>query len=83
MNRKRHAIIDKGYKENPLPKIKSTKKKRGRRRKTKTQNLLERLDEDRKEVLAFMYDFKVPFDNNLAERDLRMAKVQQKISGTF
>ena len=77
-------ILDEGYNENPLPEKESTKrKKRGRIKKTKARNLLERLDEHRKEVLAFMYDFKVPFDNNLIERDLRMAKVQQKISGTF
>jgi len=76
-------ILDQGYHENPLPKRESTKKKRGRRKKSKARNLLERLDEHRKQVLAFMYDFNVPFDNNLVERDLRMAKVQQKISGTF
>ena len=77
-------ILDEGYAQNPLPPLpESAKKKRGRRKKTKAQNLLERLDEHRDEALAFMYDFNVPFDNNLAERGIRMMKVQQKTSGMF
>lgn len=77
-------ILDEGYAQNPLAPLPcNAKKKRGRRKKTKAQNLLERLDEHRDETLAFMYDFNVPFDNNQAERDLRMMKVQQKISGMF
>ena len=77
-------ILDEGYAQNPLPPPPANaKKKRGRRKKTKPRNLLERLDEHREEALAFMYDLNVPFDNNQAERDIRMMKVQQKISGMF
>lgn len=77
-------ILEEGYAQNPLPRRPaSAKKKRGRPKKTKARNLLARLDGHRSEVLAFMYDFDVPFDNNLAERDIRMMKVQQKVSGTF
>jgi transposase len=79
-------IIEMAKLENP-PLIASNPhgliKKRGKKKKTKPQNLLERLDKYRRLALAFMHDFEVPFDNNLAGRNIRMMKVQQKISGNF
>jgi transposase-like protein len=58
-------------------------KKQGRPKQTDAKNLLDALLKRAEQVLAFLDDLSVPFTNNLAERDLRMIKVQQKISGTF
>jgi transposase len=56
---------------------------RGRVKQTKAKNLLDRLQRDAQSILLFLSDFRVPFTNNGSEQDLRMVKVQQKISGTF
>ena len=57
--------------------------KRGRIKKTKSRNLLERLMSFENDILRFIENKDVPFTNNLGENDFRMTKVQQKISGCF
>ncbi len=75
-----NALLAEGRALNPPP---PPTGRVGRRKQTPAQNLLDRLERHAEAVLAFLYDLAVPFDNNLAARDLRMVKVQQKISGGF
>ncbi len=74
-------LIEPALQDNPAPP--PVRGRQGRQRQGPLRSLLLRLKNHASAVLAFMHDFRVPFDNNLAERDLRMAKVRQKISGGF
>ena len=77
------AVLKMGDKENPISTNREQKNKRGPPKKTKSQNLIARFKLHKENILRFMKDFRVPFTNNQAELDVRMVKVQQKISGTF
>ncbi len=74
-------LVQRAEQECPAPPPKNGK--RGRTAKSKSRNLLERLQNFESDVLRFLDDPLVPFTNNQAENDLRMIKVQQKVSGCF
>jgi transposase len=76
------SVIEPGFAANPPPPP-PVDKPRGRLKQSPPRNLLQRLQQQQAAVLGFMHDFTVPFDNNQAERDLRMMKLKQKISGGF
>lgn len=75
------AIIQTAYEENPLPETPANKY--GCKKKSKVLNLICRLDNYKETVCLFIKNLCVPFDNNQAERDLRMVKVKTKVSGCF
>src|SRR5215472_14422676 len=76
-------LLAQGYAAQAPPLPTHAAKRRGRQRQSPAKNLLDALLHRAEQVLAFVEDSTVPFTNNQAERDLRMVKVQQKISGTF
>ncbi len=81
--RRYRKLLEKAEIECPPPDESQRKEKRGRLKRSKARNLLERLRDFEQDVLRFMDNEIVPFTNNQGENDLRMTKVQQKISGCF
>lgn len=82
--RKRYReLLQEAERECPAPDETERKGSRGKVPRSKSRNLLERLRDFENDVLRFMVEEIVPFSNNQAENDLRMTKVQQKISGCF
>ena len=77
------AIIAAGMEANPPPTRANSPHRRGRLKQSDAGNLVQRLDKLRTETLRYLHDFHIPFDNNQAERDVRMMRVQQKVSGAF
>jgi len=78
-----HNLLAQGRAANPATGPPPDPHQRGRRKQSKAQNLLDRLERHEAAVLAFLHDVQVPFSNNQAEQDIRMIKLQQKISGCF
>src|SRR5690606_30732545 len=81
--RRYRRLLRAADKECPEPAAPAGTPKRGRIKRSKSHNLLERLRDYEDDVLRFMENAEVPFTNNQGERDIRMTKVQQKISGCF
>jgi transposase len=77
-----HQLVQAGLAAQPPP-LPPPPNKKGKVKQTKAKNLLDRLQRDAASFLLFLSDFRVPFTNNGSEQDIRMVKVQQKISGTF
>jgi len=80
-NKAYDEVIRQAHIENPY--VEPTDIKRGRKKKGKVLALVERLEKYKASVCLFINDFKVPFTNNQAERDIRMIKVKTKVSGCF
>ena len=78
-----HTLLATGLAANPSPTGERRAGQRGRVAQSHVRNLLERLLLQQDQVLAFLNDLSIPFDNNEAARDLRGLKIQQKVSGCF